>query len=78
MTCLDNLNGSYNVQNNESDTDSVFVIKASPFQQNYKLDSSLCIMIIVFHLQLGVKFFTENHLKGGWHAKILIFFIGYF
>ena len=33
MTCLGNFNGSYNVQNNESDTDSAFVIDASPVQQ---------------------------------------------
>ena len=58
MTCLGNLNGSYNVQNNESDTDSAFVIKASPF---YKLDSSLCIMTIVFHLD--IKFMIEKYLS---------------
>ena len=63
VSTVGNLNGSYNVQNNEGDTDSAFVINASPVQQNYKLDSSLCIMIIVFHLQLGVKCLTETHLR---------------
>ena len=42
MTCLGNLNGSYNVQNNESDTDSAFVIKASPFQRLQSLHHDYC------------------------------------